>query len=78
MTLVEQVSTFQTNSFLLRMNREDNVNWFHGKISRETAEKLLKEGKYFRKIENKADIVDERTDHLVSRFRGRRWCFLSA
>ncbi|XP_038207978.1 tyrosine-protein kinase Shark isoform X2 [Zerene cesonia] len=25
------------------MNREDNVNWFHGKISRETAEKLLKE-----------------------------------
>ncbi|XP_050666428.1 tyrosine-protein kinase Shark [Leptidea sinapis] len=33
----------KTNSFLLRMNREDNVNWFHGKISRETAEKLLKE-----------------------------------
>ncbi|CAK1540188.1 unnamed protein product [Leptosia nina] len=32
----------KTNSFLLRMNRED-VNWFHGKISRETAEKLLKE-----------------------------------
>nr|CAB3510236.1 unnamed protein product [Spodoptera littoralis] len=25
------------------MNREDNVNWFHGKISRDTAEKLLKE-----------------------------------
>ncbi|XP_026758712.1 tyrosine-protein kinase Shark isoform X2 [Galleria mellonella] len=25
------------------MNREDNVNWFHGKISREAAEKLLKE-----------------------------------
>lgn len=38
--------TFQTNSFLLRMNREDNVNWFHGKISRDTAEKLLKEGLY--------------------------------
>ncbi|XP_041975466.1 tyrosine-protein kinase Shark [Aricia agestis] len=33
----------KTNSFLLRMNREDNVNWFHGKISRETAERLLKE-----------------------------------
>ncbi|CAG4977933.1 unnamed protein product [Parnassius apollo] len=33
----------KTNSFLLRMNREDNVNWFHGKISRESAEKLLKE-----------------------------------
>ncbi|CAH4031310.1 unnamed protein product [Pieris brassicae] len=33
----------KTNSFLLRMNREDNVNWFHGKISRENAEKLLKE-----------------------------------
>ncbi|XP_021192444.3 tyrosine-protein kinase Shark isoform X1 [Helicoverpa armigera] len=33
----------KTNSFLLRMNREDNVNWFHGKISRDTAEKLLKE-----------------------------------
>ncbi|XP_026497829.2 tyrosine-protein kinase Shark isoform X2 [Vanessa tameamea] len=32
-----------TNSFLVRMNREDNVNWFHGKISRDTAEKLLKE-----------------------------------
>ena len=27
------------------MNREDNVNWFHGKISRDTAEKLLKEGR---------------------------------
>ncbi|KPI95017.1 Tyrosine-protein kinase HTK16 [Papilio xuthus] len=25
------------------MNREDNVNWFHGKISRENAEILLKE-----------------------------------
>lgn len=70
MTLVEQVSTFQTNSFLLRMNREDNVNWFHGKISRETAEKLLKEGKYFRKNENKADIVDERTN--TSRFTFQR------
>ncbi|KAL0901330.1 hypothetical protein ABMA27_006613 [Loxostege sticticalis] len=33
----------KTNSFLLRMNREDNVNWFHGKISRDTAENLLKE-----------------------------------
>ncbi|KAM3967419.1 SH2 ankyrin repeat kinase [Aphomia sociella] len=33
----------KTNSFLLRMNREDNVNWFHGKISREAAENLLKE-----------------------------------
>ncbi|XP_032528833.1 tyrosine-protein kinase Shark isoform X1 [Danaus plexippus] len=33
----------KTNSFFLRMNREDNVNWFHGKISRETAEELLKE-----------------------------------
>lgn len=33
----------KTNSFLLRMNREDNVNWFHGKISRENAEELLKE-----------------------------------
>ncbi|XP_063548484.1 tyrosine-protein kinase Shark [Cydia strobilella] len=33
----------KTNSFLLRMNREDNVDWFHGKISRESAEKLLKE-----------------------------------
>ncbi|XP_013134682.1 PREDICTED: tyrosine-protein kinase shark [Papilio polytes] len=33
----------KTNSFLLRMNREDNVNWFHGKISRENAEILLKE-----------------------------------
>ncbi|CAH0727482.1 unnamed protein product, partial [Brenthis ino] len=33
----------KTNSFLLRMNTEDNLNWFHGKISRETAEKLLKE-----------------------------------
>lgn len=26
------------------MNREDNVDWFHGKISRDSAEKLLKEG----------------------------------
>ncbi|XP_073957795.1 SH2 ankyrin repeat kinase isoform X1 [Choristoneura fumiferana] len=25
------------------MNREDNVDWFHGKISRDSAEKLLKE-----------------------------------
>ncbi|KAI8438748.1 hypothetical protein MSG28_011153 [Choristoneura fumiferana] len=33
----------KTNSFLLRMNREDNVDWFHGKISRDSAEKLLKE-----------------------------------
>ncbi|XP_048488932.1 tyrosine-protein kinase HTK16 isoform X1 [Plutella xylostella] len=33
----------KTNSFLLSMNKEDNVNWFHGKISRETAERLLKE-----------------------------------
>ncbi|GBP11044.1 Tyrosine-protein kinase HTK16 [Eumeta japonica] len=36
-----------TNSFLLRMNRDDNVNWFHGKISRDAAEKLLKEGKKY-------------------------------
>ncbi|XP_077287655.1 SH2 ankyrin repeat kinase isoform X2 [Arctopsyche grandis] len=26
------------------MNRDDNLNWFHGKISRENAERLLKEG----------------------------------
>lgn len=25
------------------MNKEDNVNWFHGKISRDTAERMLKE-----------------------------------
>ncbi|KOB77829.1 putative tyrosine-protein kinase shark [Operophtera brumata] len=34
---------FKTNSFLVRMNREDNVNWYHGKISRDAAEKVLKE-----------------------------------
>lgn len=33
------------------MNKEDNVNWFHGKISREAAEKMLKDGKYFDKFQ---------------------------
>ncbi|XP_050354591.1 tyrosine-protein kinase Shark [Nymphalis io] len=42
-TTMTSLILFKTNSFLVRMNREDNVNWFHGKISRDTAEKLLKE-----------------------------------
>ncbi|CAH2989231.1 unnamed protein product [Chilo suppressalis] len=43
LTTMTSFILLKTNSFLLRMNREDNVNWFHGKISRDTAEKLLKE-----------------------------------
>lgn len=35
----------QTNSYIIRMNREDNLCWFHGKVSRENAEQILREGK---------------------------------
>lgn len=43
LTTMTSFILLRTNSFLLRMNRDDNVNWFHGKISRDAAEKLLKE-----------------------------------
>lgn len=29
----------------INMNREDNLCWFHGKVSRERTEELLREGK---------------------------------
>uniref|UniRef100_A0A182K3X2 SH2 domain-containing protein n=1 Tax=Anopheles christyi TaxID=43041 RepID=A0A182K3X2_9DIPT len=32
----------QTKSYILRMNREENLCWFHGKISREEAEEILR------------------------------------
>uniref|UniRef100_A0A182PM16 SH2 domain-containing protein n=1 Tax=Anopheles epiroticus TaxID=199890 RepID=A0A182PM16_9DIPT len=32
----------QTKSYILRMNREENLCWFHGKISREDAEDILR------------------------------------
>lgn len=35
---------FQTNSYIIRMNREDNLCWFHGNLSRERAEEILREG----------------------------------
>lgn len=28
------------------MNREDNLCWFHGKVSRDKAEQILREGTY--------------------------------
>lgn len=35
---------FQTNSYIIRMSREDNICWFHGKVSRERADEILLEG----------------------------------
>uniref|UniRef100_A0A182FWA4 Non-specific protein-tyrosine kinase n=1 Tax=Anopheles albimanus TaxID=7167 RepID=A0A182FWA4_ANOAL len=35
----------KTKSYILRMNREENLCWFHGKITREEAEDLLRRGK---------------------------------
>ena len=35
---------FQTNSYIIRMSREDNLCWFHGKVSRDKAEQILREG----------------------------------
>ncbi|XP_035896870.1 tyrosine-protein kinase Shark isoform X1 [Anopheles stephensi] len=32
----------KTKSYILRMNREENLCWFHGKISREDAEDILR------------------------------------
>lgn len=29
------------------MSREDDICWYHGKLTRQEAETLLKEGKYF-------------------------------
>lgn len=28
------------------MSRDERISWFHGKVSREYAEDLIKEGKY--------------------------------
>lgn len=51
---------------------EDNVNWFHGKISRDTAEKLLKEGLY--KTSHLLccfhEVSDLCTYHVLVVFRG--------
>lgn len=30
--------------FLYKMNREDKLCWYHGKLSREAAEQVLKNG----------------------------------
>uniref|UniRef100_A0A8D8A527 Tyrosine-protein kinase n=2 Tax=Culex pipiens TaxID=7175 RepID=A0A8D8A527_CULPI len=33
----------KTKSYIIRMNREENLCWFHGKISRERAEEILRQ-----------------------------------
>jgi hypothetical protein len=36
---------FQGNPYrLMMMNKEDNICWFHGKVSREVAEQILING----------------------------------
>lgn len=42
------------------MNREDNLCWFHGKVSRERAEQILREGK-LQRLERGLQITEPNT-----------------
>ncbi|GAB0098947.1 Tyrosine-protein kinase [Sergentomyia squamirostris] len=44
--MTSQYVLLKTNSYIIRMNREDNLCWFHGRVSRDRAEQILREEGY--------------------------------